>query len=99
MAKKNIHGEMNGLLSFLNEREREIIEARFGLNGNADGQTLDELGVIFGVSRERIRQVQNEALDKMRKKMRRTEQERSAPHDKDKLIANVASIIAILRAE
>jgi RNA polymerase primary sigma factor len=61
-------GQLNGLddvLDTLNERETEIIGSRFGLNGKRV-LTLEEIGRKFGVSRERIRQIQNSALQKMR---------------------------------
>jgi RNA polymerase primary sigma factor len=66
LADKNMHGEIDGLLSLLDERERRIIDERFGLNGNKP-LTLEEVGREFGVTRERIRQLQNSALTKMRK--------------------------------
>lgn len=53
-----------GLLS-LRPRERAVIQWRFGLNG-ADELTLEEIGKRLGVSRERIRQIQKEALHKLR---------------------------------
>ncbi|OGY30947.1 MAG: hypothetical protein A3C02_01110 [Candidatus Andersenbacteria bacterium RIFCSPHIGHO2_02_FULL_45_11] len=46
-------------------REREIIDARFGLSGDAP-QTLEEIGEGFGISRERVRQLQNVALERLR---------------------------------
>ncbi len=66
LADKNLHGEIDGLLSILNERERRIIDERFGLNG-LKPMLLEDVGREFGVSRERIRQLQNSALAKMRK--------------------------------
>jgi RNA polymerase primary sigma factor len=53
------------VLDTLGERERQIIEFRFGLN---DGQprTLEEVGREFGVSRERIRQIESATLDKLK---------------------------------
>jgi len=51
-------------LAMLGERERRIIELRFGLNGHAP-RTLDELGRSFGVTRERVRQIENHALKKL----------------------------------
>lgn len=46
-------------------REREIIDARFGLSGNPP-MTLEEIGEGFGISRERVRQLQNVALERLR---------------------------------
>jgi RNA polymerase sigma factor (sigma-70 family) len=52
------------LLEHLSERERTVIEARYGLNGREC--TLRELGEMLGVSAERVRQIQQVALQKMR---------------------------------
>lgn len=67
---KNMHGELGELLDSLDEREQRIIDARFGLDGR-NPMTLEEVGVEFGVTRERIRQLQNIALEKMRKALNR----------------------------
>jgi RNA polymerase primary sigma factor len=66
LTDKNLQGEIEGLLGILNERERRIIDERFGLGG-LKPMLLEDVGREFGVSRERIRQLQNAALDKMRK--------------------------------
>jgi RNA polymerase primary sigma factor len=52
-------------LRMLGERERLVIEMRFGLNGSAPC-TLDEVGRAFNVTRERIRQIENHTLKKLR---------------------------------
>ncbi len=52
-------------LSMLGERERQVLELRFGLNGEAPC-TLDEVGRTFNVTRERIRQIENHSLKKLR---------------------------------
>lgn len=57
----------DALLSRLSEVEREIIELRFGLTGG-DAMTLQEIGDRFGKTKERIRQILNEALEKMRER-------------------------------
>jgi len=72
LAEKNLHGEIDGLLAVLDERERRIIDERFGLNGKKP-LTLEEVGREFGVTRERIRQLQNSALTKMRRALRKKE--------------------------
>ncbi len=53
------------LLATLNENEKEIIALRFGLD-DRDPQTLDTIGRQFGVTRERIRQIEAKSLDKLR---------------------------------
>ena len=57
--------KMNEVLSTLTDREREVLKQRFGL---VDGKpkTLEEVGVQFNVTRERIRQIEAKALRKMR---------------------------------
>jgi RNA polymerase primary sigma factor len=56
------------VLATLPEREREILTLRFGLNDDTP-HTLEEIGVEFRLTRERIRQIQEEALSKLRNKM------------------------------
>ena len=72
LSDKNLHGELDGLLSLLDKRERRIIDERFGLNGRK-ALTLEEVGREFGVTRERIRQLQNTALAKMRRALSKKE--------------------------
>ncbi len=78
LADKNIHAELDGLLDVLDERERRIIDERFGLNGRK-ALTLEEVGREFGVTRERIRQLQNSALTKMRRTLSKKEKPLPAP--------------------
>jgi len=73
LDNKNMHGELDELLEVLDTREHRIIDARFGLDGKTP-MTLEEVGVEFGVTRERIRQLQNIALAKMRKALHRKEE-------------------------
>lgn len=72
LSEKNMHGELDGLLSLLDERERRIIAERFGLDGRR-ALTLEEVGHDFGVTRERVRQLQNSALTKMRRALGKKE--------------------------
>lgn len=65
LASKEMHGELTSLRGLLDQRESKIIDARFGLNGKKP-MTLEEISRDFGVTRERIRQLQNIALSKMR---------------------------------
>jgi RNA polymerase primary sigma factor len=72
LSHKNMHGQLDGLLTVLDERERKIIDARFGLAGQK-ARTLEEVGQEFGVTRERIRQLQNIALRKLRRALQKKE--------------------------
>ncbi len=79
LESKNMHDQLDNLLETLDEREHRIIDARFGLNGK-NPMTLEEVGLEFGVTRERIRQLQNVALDKMRKTLRRKDKPMPSSH-------------------
>jgi RNA polymerase primary sigma factor len=68
-----LHEQVEGLLSILGKRERQIIDERFGLNG-LKPMLLEDVGREFGVSRERIRQLQNAALAKMRRALMKKDQ-------------------------
>jgi RNA polymerase sigma factor (sigma-70 family) len=57
--------QIEAALGALDERERIILVLRFGLHGE-EPQTLEEIGAHFGLTRERIRQMQNRALAKLR---------------------------------
>jgi RNA polymerase primary sigma factor len=54
------------VLDELNEREREVVRLRFGLGDNTEARTLEEVGKEFGVTRERIRQIESKTLAKLR---------------------------------
>jgi RNA polymerase primary sigma factor len=56
---------LRGLLDKLSPREASVLRARFSLDGG-DEKTLDEVGQQFHVTRERVRQIQNKALEKLR---------------------------------
>lgn len=66
LEQANILSMLDELLARLNDRERTILRLRFGLDGSSE-KTLEEIGAEFGLTRERIRQVQNEALHKLRR--------------------------------
>jgi RNA polymerase primary sigma factor len=73
LRDKDLRDEIVELLDVLDARERRIITYRFGLEGGRE-RTLEEVGRKFGVTRERIRQLQNIALLKMRKALRKREE-------------------------
>jgi len=59
---------MNEMLGSLNEREVTILRRRYGLDGEQE-KTLEQIGLEYGLTRERIRQIENAALKKLRKRM------------------------------
>jgi RNA polymerase primary sigma factor len=72
LRDKNLRDEVSDLFEILDDRERKIIVQRFGLDGGKP-KTLEEVGSKFGVTRERIRQLQNSALAKLRLALSRKE--------------------------
>lgn len=70
LAKERTHRDLKGaiaeILGDLSDRERKIIEARFGFNDELRPPTLRELGTRIGVSKERVRQLQERAIQKLR---------------------------------
>jgi len=68
-SRQLLKEQMKDVLDQLNDRERKVLELRFGLQ---DGQarTLEEVGLEFGVTRERIRQIEAKALRKLRHPLR-----------------------------
>lgn len=70
LSMKNSTDQLGDLLGLLDERESHIIGARFGLDGKKP-MNLEEIGRDFGLTRERIRQLQNKALEKMRTALHR----------------------------
>jgi RNA polymerase primary sigma factor len=72
LSDKNLRDQVKDLLEVLDPRERGIILQRFALEGGRP-KTLEEVGKKLGVTRERIRQVQNIALAKMRQALSKKE--------------------------
>ncbi|NMC26947.1 MAG: sigma-70 family RNA polymerase sigma factor [Syntrophomonadaceae bacterium] len=60
-----LQAEINKQLQVLNPHERQVLEMRFGLN-NCQPHTLEQVGNYFGVTRERIRQIEAKALQRLR---------------------------------
>lgn len=72
LREKNLNQDLYAMINSLDAREAEIIRLRFGLEGR-DELTLEEVGRRFKVTRERIRQLEYLALNKMRRAMARHE--------------------------
>ena len=68
LRDKTLREDISELLHELEAREAEILTLRFGLDGNKP-QTLEDVGARFKVTRERVRQIQNIALTKLRRLM------------------------------
>lgn len=64
LSMRAIKKEIRGSLSILNERERDVLKMRFGIDYE-DDHKLDQIATKYGLSRERIRQIESEALDKL----------------------------------
>jgi RNA polymerase primary sigma factor len=80
LRDKNLRDEVSELLEVLDDRERKIIFQRFGLDGGKP-KTLEEVGKKFGVTRERIRQLQNIALAKLRRALSKKEKPIDIPQE------------------
>ncbi len=68
-SKQLLKEQLHEILDSLSERERKVLEMRFGLT-DGQGRTLEEVGSEFGVTRERIRQIEAKALRKLRHPIR-----------------------------
>jgi len=76
LQNKTMLNNLNQLVEDLDPREAEILRLRFGLNGDKP-KTLEEVGELFEITRERVRQLQNMALSRMRKALVAKERQRS----------------------
>jgi len=65
LIEETIHKELESMLDVLDEREKEIIKMRYGLDGE-EPKTLEEVGEKLGISRERVRQLEQRALKKLK---------------------------------
>ncbi len=64
LSEEQLKDQINRALDDLDDRERRIIKLRFGLDGNKT-HTLEEVGLQFSLSRERVRQIEKRALDRL----------------------------------
>jgi RNA polymerase primary sigma factor len=66
MIRTSFEARIQGMVSGLDEKEREVIRMRFGFDGE-EPMTLQEIGEAMGLSRERIRQIESRAKEKLRR--------------------------------
>lgn len=67
VSQENLFEDIRKMLSQLSPKERDVLILRYGLDNNGTKKTLDEIGSQYGVSRERIRQIENRAIAKLKK--------------------------------
>ncbi len=67
VTQDNLFCDIKKMLNHLSEKERNVLIMRYGLNENGEKKTLEEIGTYYGVSRERIRQIENRAMSKLKK--------------------------------
>ena len=65
LEEESLKTEIRQALKILNDRERKVIEAFFGIN-NGHEMTLEEIGVKYGLTRERVRQIKEKAIKRLR---------------------------------
>jgi RNA polymerase primary sigma factor len=67
VTQENLFVEIRKVLDQLSQKERDVLIMRFGLDDDGNKKTLEEIGARYGVSRERIRQIENRAISKLKK--------------------------------
>ena len=67
VSQENLFEDIQKMLNQLSPKERDVLIMRFGLNDDGNRKTLEEIGSRYGVSRERIRQIENRAISKLKK--------------------------------
>lgn len=72
VSQENLFEDIRKMLSQLSPKERDVLILRYGLDNNGTKKTLDEIGSQYGVSRERIRQIENRAISKLKKLCKNT---------------------------
>ena len=67
VSQENLFEDIRRMLNQLSPKERDVLILRYGLDNSGTKKTLDEIGSQYGVSRERIRQIENRAIAKLKK--------------------------------
>ena len=67
VTQESLLDDIHKMLNQLNQKEKDVLIMRYGLDDNGQKKTLDEIGTRYGVSRERIRQIETRAISKLKK--------------------------------
>jgi len=67
VSQESLLEDIRHMLGQLSQKERDVLILRYGLDSDGTKKTLDEIGTSYGVSRERIRQIENRAISKLKK--------------------------------
>ena len=67
VSQDNLLENIRTILNQLSQKERDVLILRYGLDNNGEKKTLDEIGSSYGVSTERIRQIETRAISKLKK--------------------------------
>ncbi len=67
VTQENLLTDVHKMLNQLNQKEKDVLIMRYGLDDDGQKKTLDEIGSRYGVSRERIRQIETRAISKLKK--------------------------------
>lgn len=67
VTQDSLFYDIRKILNQLSPKERDVLIMRYGLDDNGEKKTLEEIGARYGVSRERIRQIENRAMSKLKK--------------------------------
>jgi RNA polymerase sigma factor (sigma-70 family) len=70
LIHRRLNARVHAALGELDAKEREVIELRFGLDRDGEPRTLQEVGDLLKLSRERIRQIESRAKEKLRRSKR-----------------------------
>lgn len=70
VIRRHLSQQLNAALAELEDKEREVVRMRFGLTRDGEAQTLQQIGRKLRLSRERIRQIESRAKDKLRRSKR-----------------------------
>ena len=67
VSSENLSEDVEKIMSHLTPKERDVISMRYGLYRDNEKKTLEEIAQLYGISRERVRQIENRALAKLKK--------------------------------